>query len=92
MRFKSLTMVYDFLQVIHIKRCQSTRNDHLPMYILFTIIYLLQEQKLNPRNYSEQVTIMIIFAKANDHYVHMHAKIQYLILHRFLQLISSRFG
>jgi hypothetical protein len=54
------------------------------MYILFTIIYLLQEQKLNPINYSEQVTIMIIFTQANDHYVHMHTKIQYLILHRFL--------
>jgi hypothetical protein len=83
MRFKSLTRVYDFIKVIHIKRRQSTNNDHLPMYILFNIIYLLQEQKLNPRNYSEQVTIMIIFSKANDHDVHMHAKIQYLILHRF---------
>jgi hypothetical protein len=77
-------MTDDFLQVIHIKRCQSTRNDYLPMYILFTIIYLLQEQKLNPRNYSEQVTIIIFFTQANDHYVHMHTKIQYLILHRFL--------
>jgi hypothetical protein len=92
MRFTSLTRVYDFLQVIHIKRRQSTKNDHLAMYILFTIIYLLQEQKLNHRNYSKQVTIMIIFAQANYHDVHMHAKIQYLILHRFLQLISSRFG
>jgi hypothetical protein len=84
MIFKSLTRLYDFLQVIHIKRSQSTKNDHLPMYILFTIIYLLQEHKLNPRNYSEHVTIMIIFAQANYHDVHMHAKIQYLILHRFL--------
>jgi hypothetical protein len=84
MRFKSLTRVYDFLQVTHIKRSQYTKNDHLPMYILFTIIYLLQEQKLNPRNYSEQVTIIIFFTQANDHYVHMHTKIQYLILHRFL--------
>jgi hypothetical protein len=83
MRFKSLTRVYDFIKVIHIKRRQYTKNDHLPMYILFTIIYLLQDQKLNRRNYSEQVKIIIIFSKANDHYVHMHAKSQYLILHRF---------
>jgi hypothetical protein len=92
MRFKSLTRVYDFLQVIHIKMRQTTKNDHLLMYILFTIIYLLQEQKLNPRNYSGHVTIMIIFAQANDNDVHMDAKIQYLILHRFLHLISSKFG
>jgi hypothetical protein len=62
------------------------------MCILFTIIYLLQKQKLNPINYSEQVTVMIICAQANDHDVHMHANIQYLLLHRFLQLISLRFG
>jgi hypothetical protein len=84
MRFKSLTRVYDFLQVIHIKRCEFTKNDHLTMYILFTIIYLLQGQKLNHRNYSKQELIMIIFAQTKDHDVHMHAKIQYLILHRFL--------
>jgi hypothetical protein len=65
---------------------------YLYIYIIFTIIYLLQEQKLNSRNYSDQVTIMIIFSQANAHDVHMHAKIQYLLLHRFSQLISSRFG
>jgi hypothetical protein len=54
------------------------------MYILFTIIYLLQEQKLNPRDYSKQELIMIIFVQPTDHDINMHAKIQYLILHRFL--------
>jgi hypothetical protein len=31
------------------------------MPIVFTTIYLLQEQKLNPRNYSEQEIIMSTF-------------------------------
>jgi hypothetical protein len=54
------------------------------MHILFTIIYLLQEQELNPRIYSKQELIMSIFVQAIDHEIHMHAKIKYLILHRFL--------
>jgi hypothetical protein len=54
MRFKDLTRVYDFLQVLHIKRSHYTKNDYFPMNILFTIIYLLQEQKLNPNKYYEQ--------------------------------------
>jgi hypothetical protein len=51
MRFKSLTRVYDFIEVIHIKMSHSTKNDSFPMYILFTIIYLLQEQGLNHNHY-----------------------------------------
>jgi hypothetical protein len=31
-----------------------TKNEYFPMHILFTLIYLLQEQKLNHKNYSEQ--------------------------------------
>jgi hypothetical protein len=54
------------------------------MHILFTTIYLLQEQELNPRIYSKQELIMSIFVHATDHDISMHAKIQYLILHRFL--------
>jgi hypothetical protein len=54
MRFKNLTRVYDFLQVLHIKRSHSTKNYYFPMHILFTIIYLLQEYKLNPNKYCEQ--------------------------------------
>jgi hypothetical protein len=33
------------------------------MHILFTTIYLLQEQELNPRNYSKLELIMSIFHK-----------------------------
>ncbi len=45
---------------------------------------LMQQPILNPRNYSKQELIMIIFVQATDHNINMHAKIQYLILHRFL--------
>jgi hypothetical protein len=38
-----LIMLSDFMQVQHIKRRQPTNNEHFPMHILFTTIYLLQE-------------------------------------------------
>jgi hypothetical protein len=45
MRFMHLIMFSDFIQVLRIKESHSIKNDYLPMYILFTIIYLLH--KLN---------------------------------------------
>jgi hypothetical protein len=62
----------------------ATKNYYFPMQILFSTIYLLQEQELNPRNYSKLELIMRIFVQATDHDINMHANIQYLILHRFL--------
>jgi hypothetical protein len=56
-----LIMFYDFIQALLIKRRNPTNNEHLPKHILFTTIYLLQEQKLNPINYSEHKIIMSIF-------------------------------
>jgi hypothetical protein len=50
----SLNKLTDFMQVLNIMRNHSTKNGYFPKNILFTTIYLLQEQKLNPRNYSEQ--------------------------------------
>jgi hypothetical protein len=54
------------------------------MHILFTTIYLLLEQEINPWIYYKHDLIMSIFVQATDHNINMHAKIQYLILHRFL--------
>jgi hypothetical protein len=54
------------------------------MYILFTTIYLLQEQKLNPRNYSKQEIMVNIFVQATMHKVYMHAKFGCLDAYRFL--------
>jgi hypothetical protein len=39
-----LIMFYDSIQVLLIKRRHPTNNEHFPMHILFTAIYLLQEQ------------------------------------------------
>jgi hypothetical protein len=54
MHFVNLIKLSDFMQVIYSKRNQPTNNEYFPKHILFTTIYLLQKQKLNPRNYSEQ--------------------------------------
>jgi hypothetical protein len=62
----------------------ATKNYYFPMHILFTTIYLSQEHELNPKIYSKHKLIMSIFVQATDHEINMHAKIQYLILHRFL--------
>jgi hypothetical protein len=39
----NLTRVYDFMQILNIKRKYSTQNDHFPKHILFIAIYLLSE-------------------------------------------------
>jgi hypothetical protein len=57
----SLIMLYDFMQVLIINRRHPTNNEHFPIHILFTTIYLLQEYKLNPRNYYKHKIIMCIF-------------------------------
>jgi hypothetical protein len=54
-------MLYDFIQVLNSARNSYTKNQYLSMHILFTIISLLQKQRLNPRNYSKQEIIMKLF-------------------------------
>jgi hypothetical protein len=61
MRFLPLIMTYDFIQVLKSTREFTTKNYYFPMHILFTTIYLLQEQKLNHRNYYMQELSMEIF-------------------------------
>jgi hypothetical protein len=46
------------------------------MHISFSTIYLRQEQRLNPTNYSDQELIMEIFAWTTDNDMNMHEKIQ----------------
>jgi hypothetical protein len=59
----NLNMLSDFMQVLNSIRKHLTKNKYFPMYILFTIIYLLQKQKLNPNKYSEQEISMSNFYK-----------------------------
>jgi hypothetical protein len=54
------------------------------MHISFSIIYLLQEQQLNPRNYSKKELIMSIFIYATKHDINMHAKIQSISKYSYL--------
>jgi hypothetical protein len=44
------------------------------MPILFTIIYLMSEQKLNYINYSKHEINMSNFVQATEHNLHMYAK------------------
>jgi hypothetical protein len=50
-------MFSDFMQVLHSAREVYTKNYYFSMHILFTKIYLLQKQILNPKNYSKQELI-----------------------------------
>jgi hypothetical protein len=79
-----LIMFSDFMQVLHIKRLHPTRNEYVSKHILFSTIYLLQEQELNHRIYSKQELIMIIFVQATVNDVHMHARFECLNVYRFL--------
>jgi hypothetical protein len=49
-----LIILYDFIQVLNIKKRLSTKDEHFAKHILFNMIYLLQKQKLRYTNYSEQ--------------------------------------
>jgi hypothetical protein len=52
MQFKNLNMLYNFMKALNSKRKHHTKNEYFIMHIIFTRIYLLQEQKLNPNKYS----------------------------------------
>jgi hypothetical protein len=84
MHFRILIFFSDFMQVLNIIRKHYTNNEYFPKHIVFTTIYLMQEQKLNPRHYFEQKINMRNFVYATDHDVHMYAKIQYDTMRIFL--------
>jgi hypothetical protein len=54
------------------------------MHIIITTIYSLQEPNLNHENYSEQELNMANFAQSTEYGAQKHARIQYLMIHRFL--------
>jgi hypothetical protein len=70
----SLSMLFDFMQGLNSIRKHPTKIEYFSKYILFTTIYLLKKQKLNPNKYSEQEINMSNFVKATKHDVHMYAK------------------
>jgi hypothetical protein len=46
MHSKSLNKLYDFMHVPYSTKEHQAKNEDFPMHIIFTRIYLLQEQKL----------------------------------------------
>jgi hypothetical protein len=74
MHFSILILLSDFMQVLNRIKKHPARIAHFSKRILFSTIYLLQEQKLNHSKYSEQELIMSNFIQATKHYVHMYAK------------------
>jgi hypothetical protein len=70
----NLIMLSDFMQVQNSRRKYPTKNEYFPRHILFTKIYLMYEQKLNYRNYSEQEIKMNNFVRSTEYDVHMYEK------------------
>jgi hypothetical protein len=77
-------MLYDFMQILNIKRRLSTKDEHFSKHILFTMIYLLQKQKLKYNNYPEQQINMRHFIQAKEYDMNMNAKIQFMNMHECL--------
>jgi hypothetical protein len=67
-----LNMLYDYMEVLNIKRKHYSKNEYFPKHIRFITIYLLQKPKLNPRNYYDQEINMRNFVEATDHHVHLY--------------------
>jgi hypothetical protein len=64
MKIMALIILYDFMQVLNSTRRYYTSNEYFYRYIILSTIYLLQEKKLNPRNYSKLEIIMSNFVHA----------------------------
>jgi hypothetical protein len=69
-----LILLSDFMQALNSRMKHYTNRKVFLNHILFSIIYLLQERKLNHRNYSEQEINMSKFVQANEYDVDMYAK------------------
>jgi hypothetical protein len=62
-----LILLADFLQVLSSESKFYTKRQYFPKHNLFYAISLLQEERLNPINYSKQELIMGMFVWAVDH-------------------------
>jgi hypothetical protein len=91
MGFMHLIIFYNFLQILNNTGKHSTKNEYFPTPILFATIYLLQEEILNPINYSKQKIIMSNFVQATEPEVYMYAKFEYFTLYAFVQLTTPSF-
>jgi hypothetical protein len=67
-------MLSNFIKVLNSARLVYTKNYYFSNSKLFSIISLLQKQRLNPRNYSKQEIIMKLFVGATGDDMNIHAK------------------
>jgi hypothetical protein len=81
MHFMYLNVLSDFMKVLNSIRKHSTKNEYFHKHTLFTTIYLLQEQRLNPRTYFEKEINMDNFIQATENDTNMHENFQYLNMH-----------
>jgi hypothetical protein len=79
-----LIFLSDFIQVVNNIWKHYTQNEYFPKPILFSTISLLQEKKLNPRNYYKQEIIMSNFVQAKDYDMIMYVNFQCMNMHLFL--------
>jgi hypothetical protein len=82
MRFLTLIMFFDFIQVLSSARKHYSKNEYFLMHILFFTIYLLEGQQLNHNKKPENEIIMRDFVQATEYDAHMYEKFQYLFLYR----------
>jgi hypothetical protein len=71
----NLIILSYFMQGLNSTMKYYTKNEYFSMHILFTIVYLLLKQELNPRIYSKKKLITRIFVQATYHKINMHANI-----------------
>jgi hypothetical protein len=74
-------MLFDFMPILNSIKKHYTNNEYFYRHIIFNMIYLLQEQKLNPRNYSKKEIIMSNFVQAKDYDLIMYENIQCMNMH-----------
>jgi hypothetical protein len=72
------------MQVLNSARDIYTKNYYFSNSKLFSTISLLQNQRLNPGNYSKQEIIMKLFVLAIGDDMDMYEKFQINCMHRYL--------
>jgi hypothetical protein len=80
----NLNKFFDFMEIQNSIRKHPSKNEYFTKHVLFSTIYLLQEQKLNPKKYYEQEINMINYVQGTEHDVHMYAKFEGFTLYGIL--------
>jgi hypothetical protein len=80
----NIIVLSDYMKLLNSTRKHPTNNEYFSRHILFTTMYLLQEQKLNPKNYSEQDINMSNFIQAKEYDMIMYSNFQCMNIHVFL--------